>query len=77
MFNNAGLAGSGGGGGGELRMFLNTSSLLLQQTKEEVKGSGRKKEVLNKLKTKDNTSIGAGSRSKYVDGIKKLIKMLT
>lgn len=78
MFNNAGLEGSssggGGDGGGKLRVLLNTTSLLLQQTKQEVQGSNRKKEDLNKLKTKDNMSMGETSLYKYVKGIKKLIK---
>lgn len=44
MFNNAGPEGcSSGGGGGGIRVLLQTTSLLPQQTKQKVRGSGREK----------------------------------
>lgn len=53
-------------------MFLNTTSVLLKQTKQEVEGSGREKEDLNKCKTKDNMSAGEAWKSKHVEDIRKL-----
>lgn len=51
---------------GGLRAVLNTTSLLPQQTEQEVKGSGQKPDILKFLQ---NTTGVQGELSKYVEGM--------